>query len=80
MAIEDGASLGVMLGDGILPEKVPERLQLYNKARYERATNIQQFSLEVGRDAAASKPGETSRFKGKVELQFQKQRIRGNKG
>ncbi|KEF61799.1 uncharacterized protein A1O9_03369 [Exophiala aquamarina CBS 119918] len=56
MAIEDGAALGVMLGNGVLPNDVPERLQLYNKARYERATNIQQFSVEVGRDSVSSKP------------------------
>lgn len=69
MAIEDGAALGVMLGDGTLPEDVPERLQLYNKARYERATNIQQFSVEVGKDSVASKPGEATKFKGKIHIQ-----------
>jgi 2-polyprenyl-6-methoxyphenol hydroxylase-like FAD-dependent oxidoreductase len=77
MAIEDGAALGVMLGDGALPENVPERLQLYNKARYERATNIQQFSLEVGRDAVASKPGEASRMKGKVNVPFSRDMLNG---
>lgn len=68
MAIEDGASLGVMLGEGASRENVPERLKLYNKARYQRATNIQQYSLEVGGDGTASKDGGTARFKGKIYI------------
>lgn len=68
MAIEDGASLGVMLGDGVSPENVPERLELYNKARYERATKIQQYSLQVGGDGTASKAGGAPRFKGKISI------------
>jgi len=68
MAIEDGAALGVMLGRGTQPEDVPERLQLYNKARYERATNIQQFSVEVGSDSVAAKPGESAKMKCEIHI------------
>ena len=64
MAIEDGAALGVMLGDGATPENVPERLKLYNQARYERATNIQQYSVQVGGDNVKSGSGPVPPLKG----------------
>ncbi|KAH8688648.1 hypothetical protein BGW36DRAFT_421245 [Talaromyces proteolyticus] len=50
MAIEDAVSLGVMLSKGVTSVEVPERLRLYNKARYGRATAIQNFSRIVGND------------------------------
>ena len=50
MAIEDAASLAVMLPSGTTPDDVPARLQLYNKARYERSHAIQHFSRLVGQD------------------------------
>lgn len=50
MAIEDGASLAVMLPLGTRREEIPERLQLYNQARYDRAHMIQNFSRIVGQD------------------------------
>lgn len=50
MAIEDGASLAVMLPLGTRRDEVPERLQLYNQARYDRAHMIQHFSRVVGQD------------------------------
>ncbi|KEF55915.1 salicylate hydroxylase [Exophiala aquamarina CBS 119918] len=50
MAIEDGASLAVMLPFGTRRDEVPERLQLYNQARYDRAHMIQHFSRIVGQD------------------------------
>lgn len=40
MALEDGVSLGVMLSQGVTSEDVPERLELYNKAGYARASSI----------------------------------------
>ncbi|PYH96521.1 salicylate hydroxylase [Aspergillus ellipticus CBS 707.79] len=46
MAIEDGISLAVMLSEGITTQEVPERLQLYNKARHTRATTVQQMTRE----------------------------------
>jgi 2-polyprenyl-6-methoxyphenol hydroxylase-like FAD-dependent oxidoreductase len=51
MAMEDGMSLGVMLPRGTTPEDIEERLQLYNEARYERATTIQGYSRAVGGDS-----------------------------
>ena len=50
MAIEDAASLAVMLPSGTAPEDVPSRLQLYNMARYERSHAIQHFSRLMGQD------------------------------
>ncbi|KAK8163251.1 hypothetical protein BC567DRAFT_200667 [Phyllosticta citribraziliensis] len=52
-AIEDAAALGVVLPKGTKPEEVPQRLQLYVDFRYERATNIQSFSREMGKDQTA---------------------------
>ncbi|KAK7514485.1 uncharacterized protein IWZ02DRAFT_430968 [Phyllosticta citriasiana] len=49
-AIEDAAALGAVLPKGTKPEEVPQRLQLYFNFRYERATNIQSFSRELGKD------------------------------
>lgn len=56
MAIEDAVSLGVMFSKGVTAEEVPERLRLYNLARFERATLIQGFSRIAGGDGV--KPGE----------------------
>lgn len=50
MAIEDAASLAVMLSDVESPSDVPARLKLYNEARYRRAHNIQDFTRLVGQD------------------------------
>lgn len=46
MAIEDAVSLGVMLPRGIAASEVPERLKVYQKARHERATTIQEMTRE----------------------------------
>ncbi|KAK5709899.1 hypothetical protein LTR17_019345 [Elasticomyces elasticus] len=48
MAIEDGLSLGTMLPSGTPLEEIENRMQLYNKARYERASAIQEYSRIVG--------------------------------
>ena len=50
MAIEDAVALGTMLGRDTTPQSVPDRLQLYNKARYERASLIQHYTRLVGGD------------------------------
>lgn len=55
-ALEDAVSIGVLLSSSISRAEVPERLQLYNKARYERATRIQGYSRTAGGDGV--KPGE----------------------
>lgn len=49
-AIEDAASLSVVLPRGTHPEAVPERLRLYEEIRSKRAHSIQAYSREAGRD------------------------------
>lgn len=47
-AIEDGAALGALMPvDKTSREDVPERLKLYMKARYDRATLVQNFSRQM---------------------------------
>lgn len=42
--------MGVVLPFGTQPDEIPERLKLYEKFRYERASNIQEFSRIAGKD------------------------------
>lgn len=49
-AMEDGVSLGVMMSNISRLEEIPPRLQLYNEARYGRATRIQEYTRRVGGD------------------------------
>ena len=49
-AIEDAASLAVMLQRGTPLSAIPERLKLYQKCRYERASYIQEISRVAGMD------------------------------
>ena len=58
MAIEDGVSLGVMLSGDVQPHVVPERLKLFEKARYTRATTVQQMT----RDSDGPHPQEQGTF------------------
>ncbi|ROV97543.1 hypothetical protein VSDG_04639 [Cytospora chrysosperma] len=55
-AIEDAAALSVVLPKGTSPDAVPERLKLYEKIRYRRAHQIQEFSREAGKDWVGGKP------------------------
>lgn len=55
-AIEDAASLSVVLPIGTSPEAVPERLKLYEKIRYKRAHTIQEYSRQAGKDWVDGKP------------------------
>lgn len=50
VAIEDAASLAVVLPADTSPEEVPERLRLYQEFRYDRANRIQEFSRQAGKD------------------------------
>ncbi|KAI9685836.1 MAG: hypothetical protein M1822_004114 [Bathelium mastoideum] len=50
VAIEDAASLSVVLPLGTKPSEVASRLQVYESCRYERAHNIQQFTRLAGKD------------------------------
>ena len=68
MALEDGVSLGIMLSQGVTPEDVPGRLELYNKARYERASSIQQFSRLVGGDGTEGSADDVPKFQRKTEM------------
>lgn len=49
-AIEDAASLAVVLPADISAEDVPARLKLYESIRFERANKIQEYSRLAGRD------------------------------
>ncbi|WDK12969.1 FAD binding domain-containing protein [Colletotrichum graminicola] len=49
-AIEDAASLSIVLPRGTRPTAVPERLRLYERIRSGRAHKIQAYSREAGRD------------------------------
>ncbi|KAF4334663.1 salicylate hydroxylase [Fusarium beomiforme] len=51
VAIEDAAALAVVLPQGTTAEQVPERLRLYQNARYERANRIQEYSRKAGKDS-----------------------------
>ena len=65
-AIEDAASLGVMLGRGVTVAEVPSRLELYNKARYTRASKIQEYSRIAGGDGTTVSNQDGSKFKGEL--------------
>ncbi|KAK7952086.1 salicylate hydroxylase [Apiospora aurea] len=49
-AMEDAAALAVVLPKGTAPKDVPERLRLYERIRYDRAHNIQEYSRQSGKD------------------------------
>jgi acetoacetate decarboxylase len=68
MAIEDAVSLAIMLEGSITSDEVPQRLQWYNQARYERASTIQEYSRQVGGDGldASGKPYKASDLKGRA--------------
>jgi hypothetical protein len=59
-AIEDAASLAVVLPMGTKVEEIPERLKLYETCRYERAHKIQEYSRLAGNDLDKS-PGMDSK-------------------
>lgn len=50
MAMEDAVALGVVLEKGLTSDEVPERLQLYNSIRYDRACRIQENTRLTGLD------------------------------
>ena len=63
MALEDAASLGIMLSRGVTAKEVPQRLELYNQARYERATTVQYYTRMVGEDETEGRGGHKGSFK-----------------
>lgn len=62
-ALEDAATLSVVLPKGTAAKDVPERLKLYEKIRYDRAHNIQEFSRQAGRDWKDGKPTVESEYR-----------------
>ncbi|KAL1796295.1 hypothetical protein ACET3X_004835 [Alternaria dauci] len=61
-AIEDAASLAVMLPLGTPLDSIPARLKLYEKCRYERASAIQEFSRLAGKDLGSGPPVDPQKF------------------
>ncbi|KAF3762364.1 hypothetical protein M406DRAFT_46178 [Cryphonectria parasitica EP155] len=55
-AIEDAASLSIVLPRGTPPDEIPQRLKLYEEIRYTRAHTIQQYSRDAGTDWVDGKP------------------------
>lgn len=55
-AIEDAATISVVLPRGTSPEAVSDRLKLYEKIRYDRAHQIQEYSRQAGKDWINGKP------------------------
>jgi salicylate hydroxylase len=49
MAVEDGAALGVLFSDLTSEDEVPQRLELFQKLRFDRVSAIQLLS-SVGQD------------------------------
>ncbi|OQE07275.1 hypothetical protein PENVUL_c014G01135 [Penicillium vulpinum] len=49
MALEDGIALAVLLPGDLPKEEIHERLKLYEKARHERVTRIQEHTRDSGR-------------------------------
>lgn len=64
MAIEDSVSLAVFLQRGTTSERIPERLQLLQLSRKERADRIQDYARRNGKDADDTNyPPPSSKYK-----------------
>ncbi|KAF2856659.1 FAD/NAD(P)-binding domain-containing protein [Plenodomus tracheiphilus IPT5] len=61
-AIEDAASLAVMLPPQTPLDTIPARLKLFEKCRYERASHIQEISRIAGKDLGTGPPVDNARF------------------
>ncbi|KAH7402662.1 hypothetical protein BKA66DRAFT_564567 [Pyrenochaeta sp. MPI-SDFR-AT-0127] len=61
-AMEDAASLAVMLSPNTTLDTIPARLKLYEKCRYERASSIQEYSRLAGKDLGSGPPVDSYRF------------------
>lgn len=59
-ALEDAASLSVVLPAGTHLAAVPERLRLYERIRSKRAHTIQAYSREAGKDVAEGEKPEVN--------------------
>ncbi|XP_014550898.1 hypothetical protein COCVIDRAFT_114280 [Bipolaris victoriae FI3] len=61
-AIEDAASLAVMLPIGVPHSSIPSRFKLYERCRYDRASTIQEYSRVAGKDLGTGPPLDTTKF------------------
>ncbi|KAF1941286.1 FAD/NAD(P)-binding domain-containing protein [Clathrospora elynae] len=61
-AIEDAASLAVMFPSNARLDTMSDRLKLYEKCRYERASAIQEYSRISGKDLGSGPPFDGSKF------------------
>lgn len=59
VAIEDAASIAVVLPLGTTPSEISGRLKLYEEIRKERADRIQEFSRDTGGDLKEEKAGDS---------------------
>ena len=64
VAMEDAASLAVVLPKDTRAEDIAERLQLYESFRYARANRIQEYSRIAGRDMGHDDANFDSTFHG----------------
>lgn len=73
-AIEDAASLAALLLPGISPPMIPERLQIYEVCRKERAEKLHSLSRTAGRDIAVenSEKDKVEKETEKVEKEIEK--------
>ena len=62
IAMEDAASLAVVLPKNTQSTDIAERLQLYESFRYTRANRIQEYSRVAGRDIGQDDAGVDSKF------------------
>ena len=67
-AFEDGVAMGAMLEKGTSAAEIPERLKLYEKARYERSKKMQALSRVVGGDRLAAEDEMENKLSGKPEF------------
>jgi len=66
MSVEDAGALGVLLANLTSKDQIPQRLETFQKMRYNRASAVQIFS-NYGQDEAAKMAEEASKYcSGKV--------------
>ncbi|PSN74359.1 FAD/NAD(P)-binding domain-containing protein [Corynespora cassiicola Philippines] len=63
-AIEDAASLAAVLPSGVPASEIADRLKIYEKCRYERASKIQEYSRMAGRDLGSGPPLDINEYTG----------------
>jgi salicylate hydroxylase len=64
-ALEDAATMAVLLGRGTIAAEVPDRLQLYFDIRHERVEWVQDFARESEKDSHQDPPVEPKMDRGK---------------